>query len=84
MLQGAQDQEQVLIGGECDATKRQIAPTVLAVDRSDDPLMRDELFGPLLPMIEVEDLAMAMEQIRSQQALALYLSEALLHSSNNS
>ena len=48
--------------------------TVLAVDRSDDPLMRDELFGPLLPMIEVEDLAMAMEQIRSQpKPLALYL-----------
>ena len=74
LLQGAQAHQQVLIGGECDATKRQIAPTVLAVDRSDDPLMRDELFGPLLPMIEVEDLAMAMEQIRSQpKPLALYL-----------
>lgn len=74
LLHGAKAQDQVLIGGECDATNRQIAPTVLAVDRSDDPLMQDELFGPLLPMIEVQDLAMAMEQIRSQpKPLALYL-----------
>ena len=40
----------------------------------DDPLMGDELFGPLLPLISVRNLNAAIQQIRSQpKPLALYL-----------
>ena len=74
LLQGAESNGQVLIGGEQDPSNRRIAPTVLAVESNSDPLMRDELFGPLLPLITVRDLAMAMERIRSlPKPLALYL-----------
>lgn len=75
LLTAAQANGQVVIGGESDPTQRRIAPTVLSVTSpSDDPLMRDELFGPLLPLIGVRDLHQAIQQIRSQpKPLALYL-----------
>ena len=74
LLQGAHDKGQVLIGGECNAASRRIAPSVLSVEQNDDPLMEDELFGPLLPLISVADLNAAIERIRRQpKPLALYL-----------
>ena len=74
LLDGARANGQVLIGGESDANSRRIAPTVLTVDTLEDPLMQEELFGPLLPLIAVRDLAMAMERIRRlPKPLALYL-----------
>ena len=74
LLEPAQHNGQVLIGGECDPSRRKIAPTVLTVENDHDPLMRDELFGPLLPLISVGSLAMALERIRCQpKPLALYL-----------
>ncbi len=75
LLTTARAKGQVLIGGESDAANRRIAPTVLSVTNAiDDPLMGDELFGPLLPLISVRNLNAAIQQIRSQpKPLALYL-----------
>jgi aldehyde dehydrogenase (NAD+) len=74
LLEGARQSGQVLIGGESDADTLRMAPTVIQVDRDDDPLMEDELFGPLLPMICVDNLAEAITRIRRQpKPLALYL-----------
>ncbi len=75
LLTTAQANGQVLIGGESDPANRRIAPTVLSVTNTDDdPLMREELFGPLLPLVSVRDLQEAIQRIRSQaKPLALYL-----------
>ena len=74
LLEGARRQDQVLIGGESDAVSRRMAPTVLQVSDDDDPLMADELFGPLLPLISVRSLEEAIERIRRQpKPLALYM-----------
>lgn len=74
LLAGARRRDQVLIGGESDAASRRIAPTVLQVSDDDDPLMADELFGPLLPLISVRSLEEAIERIRRQpKPLALYM-----------
>ncbi|KAG0319236.1 Aldehyde dehydrogenase, partial [Linnemannia gamsii] len=64
----------IVIGGETDENDLYIAPTVIAnVDR-DDKLMEDELFGPLLPMIQVADVDDAIEYINSKdEPLALYI-----------
>ena len=70
----AQTSGRVLIGGECDAEHRRIAPTVLNVERRDDPLMQEELFGPLLPVVAIRDLDSAIAWIRElPKPLALYL-----------
>jgi aldehyde dehydrogenase (NAD+) len=74
LLEGAQARGQVLHGGSVDQASRRIAPTLIAVDNGDDPLMQEELFGPLLPVQTVTDLGEACREIRSRaKPLALYL-----------
>lgn len=74
LLKTAQDEGRVLIGGECDDTRRRIAPTLISIEDDTDPLMADELFGPLLPMIEIPDLNHAITRMQGQdKPLAIYL-----------
>ena len=74
LLKTAQDEGRVLIGGECDETRRRIAPTLISIEDDTDPLMADELFGPLLPMIEIPDLNHAITRMQGQdKPLAIYL-----------
>ncbi len=64
----------VLWGGHTDPTERYIAPTVVAVERWDDPLMEEEIFGPVLPILPLSSLEEAVEAINSRpQPLAVYL-----------
>jgi aldehyde dehydrogenase (NAD+) len=39
-----------ILGGEFDAARRSMAPTVLSQVPMDHPLMREEIFGPILPV----------------------------------
>ena len=74
LLEGARQQGQLLHGGQCDPATRRIAPTLIRVDSAADPLMQDELFGPLLPVLTVESLEEAITHINSRpKPLALYL-----------
>ena len=64
----------VLWGGVMDSTERYIAPTVVAVGRWDDPLMEEEIFGPVLPILPLTSLEEAVDAINSRpQPLAIYL-----------
>jgi aldehyde dehydrogenase (NAD+) len=74
LLAGARQRGQVLVGGRSDAARRRIEPTVVAVASGDDPLMQEELFGPILPVQQVADLEAALVEVRSRpKPLALYL-----------
>ncbi|MFM8525086.1 MAG: aldehyde dehydrogenase family protein [Cyanobacteriota bacterium] len=74
LLQTAQGRGQVLMGGEHDPERRRIGLTLLEVRDDDDPLMQEELFGPLLPVLTVEGLDEALERVRrGPKPLALYL-----------
>ncbi len=63
-----------VIGGETDAAVRYIAPTVLLdVDR-DAQIMKEEIFGPLLPIIDVASTNEAIAHINvNPHPLALYV-----------
>jgi aldehyde dehydrogenase (NAD+) len=64
---------QVLMGGEQDRASRYIAPTILDGVSWADPIMQDEIFGPILPVLEYEDLSEAIAQINARpKPLALY------------
>jgi aldehyde dehydrogenase (NAD+) len=65
----------VLAGGQNDPARRRIAPTLIAVeDPEADPLMQEELFGPLLPVITVAGVEEALARVRQgARPLALYL-----------
>jgi aldehyde dehydrogenase (NAD+) len=73
LLEGAAGR--VLAGGQTDPARRRISPTLIAVEDPDhDPLMQEELFGPLLPLVTVADLEEALQRVRrGAKPLALYL-----------
>lgn len=63
-----------VIGGETDANSKYIAPTVLVDVNVSTPVMQDEIFGPILPMIEIDNVAEAIAFINSKpHPLALYV-----------
>lgn len=64
----------VAIGGGHDADDRFIAPTVLVDPDLDSPLMDEEIFGPLLPVVEVADVDEAIAFVDARpHPLALYV-----------
>ena len=68
------DSSKVIIGGETNLDDRYIAPTVMDQVTWNDPIMQDEIFGPILPILEYDNIAEAIEQInRHPKPLALYL-----------
>ncbi len=71
----ARREGRVLLGGRSDPQRLRIEPTLIAVqDAEGDPLMQEELFGPLLPVLEVADLEEALERVGAGASpLALYL-----------
>ncbi|XP_069713358.1 aldehyde dehydrogenase family 3 member B1-like isoform X4 [Phaenicophaeus curvirostris] len=64
----------VAIGGQTDAETRYIAPTVLVDVQQDDPVMQEEIFGPILPIIPVASVDDAIAFINARERpLALYV-----------
>jgi beta-apo-4'-carotenal oxygenase len=64
----------ILFGGSMDEEDNFIEPTVIQVDDVNDSLMKDEIFGPLLPIYPIEDLdeAIRIANEVSHTPLALY------------
>jgi aldehyde dehydrogenase (NAD+) len=63
----------VEIGGVTDAARRYVAPTVLSAVTFDAPVMGEEIFGPVLPVISYSSLADAIAKINAlPKPLALY------------
>ena len=66
--------EKIAIGGFCDAQRRLIEPTVLIQVSPDAPIMQEEIFGPVLPIVSVRDTDEAIQFVRARaKPLALYL-----------
>jgi aldehyde dehydrogenase (NAD+) len=62
-----------VIGGTSDRAAKYIAPTVLADVDPGAPVMREEIFGPILPIVTVADLDEAIGFINDRdKPLALY------------
>jgi aldehyde dehydrogenase (NAD+) len=64
----------VVTGGLKDLEKRYFSPTIISDVRQDDPIMKEEVFGPLLPVIDFEDLSEVYQIIeRNPKPLATYI-----------
>jgi len=64
----------VAAGGQVDATERFVAPTVTVEPSLDSPVMQEEIFGPILPVLGVEGPAEAKAFITARpKPLALYV-----------
>ncbi|MCM1125712.1 MAG: aldehyde dehydrogenase [Lachnospiraceae bacterium] len=72
-LCGLIDRSKVVYGGESDPQTLQIAPTILDRVTWQDPIMQEEIFGPLLPVLTFQNLEEAAAKINSLPSpLALY------------
>ncbi len=68
------DRGTIITGGERDRASRYIAPTVIDGITGSEPIMVDEVFGPLLPVMEYEALDQAIAFVNSRpKPLALYI-----------
>src|SRR5262252_4835933 len=61
-------------GGQQDRADRFIAPTVLVNVSPDSPVMQEEIFGPILPILEVRNVNEAIDFVNARMSpLGLYL-----------
>ena len=68
------DPDKVYYGGETDREERVIQPTVMHNVTAEDAVMQDEIFGPIVAVIEFETLDEAFDIVRSfEKPLAGYL-----------
>lgn len=65
---------EIVIGGQSDEASLFIAPTVLKNVPDDAPVMRDEIFGPILPVLRVPGIDDAIRYVNAHdKPLALYV-----------
>ncbi len=64
----------VVVGGKCDASNLRIQPAVVVDPDPDGPLMQNEIFGPVLPVVTVQSLDDAIRFVNSRpKPLSAYL-----------
>lgn len=68
------DNGTIIHGGEHNAGNRYIAPTLLENVSWEDPVMQEEIFGPVLPVLTYNDVSEVVQAVNSRpKPLALYL-----------
>ncbi|MGN0374770.1 MAG: aldehyde dehydrogenase [Butyrivibrio sp.] len=71
---GLMDGVNIFYGGNTSSATQQIEPTVLTDVTWDSKVMQEEIFGPLLPVMEFENLDEVIRKVNSNpHPLALYL-----------
>jgi aldehyde dehydrogenase (NAD+) len=73
-LTGLLDTANIFSGGKTNQADRYIEPTILYPTQWDAPIMQDEIFGPLLPVIVFSEINDIIRRINERpKPLALYL-----------
>jgi acyl-CoA reductase-like NAD-dependent aldehyde dehydrogenase len=68
------DNGTVAAGGESDPEELYIAPTVLVDVPVDSPIMQDEVFGPILPVLEIDSVEAVVDWVNERpEPLGLYI-----------
>lgn len=64
----------VVTGGTVDADTRKLPPTIIVDPDPDSALMQEEIFGPVLPILAVDDVEEAIAFVNGREKpLALYV-----------
>ncbi|XP_030368942.1 aldehyde dehydrogenase family 3 member B1 isoform X5 [Scaptodrosophila lebanonensis] len=73
-LVGLMKSGRIVVGGKYDAAERFIEPTIIVDVKPSDPIMEEEIFGPILPIYTVENAYDAMKFINARESpLVLYI-----------
>ena len=74
LVSQSKSNNQVIFGGDVNEVERRISPTLIKIKDREDPLMKEELFGPLLPILCIDSLEEVITDLKSlPKPLALYL-----------
>jgi len=82
---------EVVCGGQTDRDDLYIAPTILKNVSADAPVMQEEIFGPVLPVLAIKDVDEALAFVQGREKpLAFYIfsedkdqvEKVLLHSTS--
>ena len=72
-LEGLMKAGKIHSGGEVVAEEKFIAPTIIEDIKPDDPIMQEEIFGPILPVLDYENIDDVIDYINSnEKPLAFY------------
>ncbi|MDG6882525.1 Coniferyl aldehyde dehydrogenase [Phocoenobacter uteri] len=68
------DKEKVFYGGVIDPQNQTVSPTILTHISFDDPIMQQEIFAPLLPVIAFDDLDETIDKVKKyEKPLSCYI-----------
>ncbi len=70
---GLMEEGEIKFGGDTDKEEKYIAPTIIDNVKPDDPIMKEEIFGPLLPVMTFDRIDEVVSYINSnEKPLAFY------------
>ena len=73
-LMGLLESSNVIYGGETDPERRRITPAIIYPVKGSDPIMQEEIFGPMMPILEYDNIEEAISFINKRpHPLALYI-----------
>lgn len=73
-VRGLIQQEKVVVGGASNEATCQIEPTVLGNVTWEDPVMQEEIFGPIMPILTYDSLDQVITKLQNwPKPLALYI-----------
>lgn len=69
------DNSKIIVGGQTDKKDLYVAPTILyPITSNESGLMQEEIFGPILPIVPVEDMDEAIRIVNSKNTpLTIYI-----------
>ena len=68
------EDQKILYGGHFDIEKKYFEPTIIEINNFDSKLMKEEIFGPILPIVEYDNFNEVDEIIkRYKHPLAMYI-----------
>lgn len=72
-LIGLLDKGEIVFGGEVDLPQRYFSPTIIENVHFQDPVMQEEIFGPILPVMTFEHINEAIYYVnKHEKPLAFY------------
>lgn len=68
------DEKKIVVGGKINELTCQISPTVMDNVTYDDAVMREEIFGPIMPVLTFDDFDAIVDELKiKEKPLALYI-----------
>ncbi|MCD7840123.1 MAG: aldehyde dehydrogenase [Erysipelotrichaceae bacterium] len=68
------ENQDILCGGNSNPSTLKIAPTLVSINDANNPLMQEEIFGPILPIITYNSIDEVIEFVNSREKpLAFYI-----------